>query len=235
MLRSSGYTHQGSVRKTNQDAYVERPDIGVWAVADGAGGHGGGEIASKMLADSLAGVPPGLPAPQLIAEVRTRIQATNAALRALAASRGPDELVATTVVALLVHGEYFAVLWAGDARCYRLREGELLQITRDHSLVQELVDAGEITPEQALRHPRANIVTRAVGADDSLALDKVIDRIQPGDVFLLCSDGIDKCLDEPTLQELLAQDFTPDAAQRMVEAALARTARDNVTAVIVVA
>jgi protein phosphatase/serine/threonine-protein phosphatase Stp1 len=234
-LRSSACTHQGSVRKSNQDAFVDRPEIGLWAVADGAGGHGGGEIASRMLADALGNVPAGLSAAHLLAEVRTRIAATNAALRALAASRGPDELVAATIVALMAHGEHMAVLWAGDARCYRLRDGNLQQVTRDHSLVQELVDAGEITEEDALRHPRANVVTRAVGADDDIVLDKAVDRLVPGDLFLLCSDGVDKTLDEAALHELLAGGFTADAAERVVQAALARTARDNVTAVVVAA
>lgn len=232
-IRSSACTHQGSVRKANQDTLVERPDIGVWAVADGAGGHGGGEIASRMLADALSAVPNGLSAAQLLSEVRTRIAATNAALRALAASRGPDELVASTIVALMIHGEHVAVLWAGDSRCYRLRDGVLQQVTRDHSLVQELVDAGEITQDQALRHPRANVVTRAVGADDAIALDKVVDRLLPNDLFLLCSDGIDKTLDEAAIHDLLAGGFRDDLAAAVVEAALARTARDNVTAVVV--
>jgi protein phosphatase/serine/threonine-protein phosphatase Stp1 len=133
----------------------------------------------------------------------------------------------------MAHREHVAVLWAGDSRCYRLRDGTLQQVTRDHSLVQELVDAGEISEEEALRHPRANVVTRAVGADDDITLDKVVDKLLPGDLFLLCSDGVDKTLDEAALHDLLAGGFTEDLGARVVEASLARTARDNVTAVVV--
>jgi protein phosphatase/serine/threonine-protein phosphatase Stp1 len=141
-------------------------------------------------------------------------------------------MLATTVVVLLARTDHYACLWAGDSRAYLLRRGRLIQITHDHSLVQELVDAGTISAEDALHHPRANIITRAVGAvGEPLDLDKISDRLQPGDRFLLCSDGLSKIVPQGDLADLLARTETP--AEHLVSAALERRADDNVTAVAI--
>src|SRR5690242_13471525 len=203
-FRSWAVTHPGMKRKHNEDAYVDRPDLGVWAVADGAGGHSAGEVASGMLAEALEAIPSGLSASELLAEVRLAIERTHLALREEAARRGPDVVVASTVVVMLARGDHFACLWAGDSRAYLLRGGVFRQITRDHSLVQELVEAGAIRPDEALNHPRSNVITRAVGAEiDDFILDKVSDRLVPGDRFLLCSDGLCKSLTDAELGSLL--------------------------------
>jgi protein phosphatase/serine/threonine-protein phosphatase Stp1 len=232
-FRSWAMTHAGAKREHNEDACVDRPDVGLWAVADGAGGHAAGEVASGMIAEALEGVPGGLPAAEMLAQVRLSIERTHRALRAEAARRGPDVVVASTVVVLLARGEHFACLWAGDSRAYLLRGGVLRQITRDHSLVQELVEAGAIAPHEADSHPRANVITRAVGAElDDLSLDKVSDRLHPGDRFLLCSDGLCKTLPDGEIASLLgALDGTP--SQALIDAALAMNVSDNVTAVAV--
>jgi serine/threonine-protein phosphatase Stp1 len=232
-FRSWAVTHVGTVRKHNEDAYVDRPDLGIWAVADGAGGHSAGDVASSMIAEALQGIPPGLPAPQLLAQVRLAIEKTHEALREEAARRGPNEIVASTVVVMLARGDHFACLWAGDSRAYLLRKGQFRQITRDHSLVQELLEAGAIGPDEAMNHPRGNVITRAVGAElDEFMLDKISDRLLPGDRFLLCSDGLCKTLSESELASLLATiDGIPP--QAMVNAALAARVTDNVTAVAV--
>jgi protein phosphatase/serine/threonine-protein phosphatase Stp1 len=142
-------------------------------------------------------------------------------------------LVASTVVVMLARGDHFACLWAGDSRAYLLRGGLLRQITRDHSLVQELLEAGAIGPDEAINHPRGTVITRAVGAEiEEVLLDKVSDRLLPGDRFLLCSDGLCKTLPESELASLLAAiDGTPP--QAVIDAALALDASDNVTAVMV--
>jgi len=226
-------THPGAKRTHNEDAYVDRPDLGIWAVADGAGGHQAGEVASGMIAKALQEIPKGLPAPELLAQVRLAVENTHVALREEAARRGPDVLVASTIVVMLARGDHFACLWAGDSRAYLLRDGVMSQITRDHSLVQELLEAGAIRPEEALNHPRGNVITRAVGAEaDEIVLDKVSDRLLPGDRFLLCSDGLCKTLPESDLAHLLASaDGT--SPQALIDAALALDASDNVTAVMV--
>jgi protein phosphatase/serine/threonine-protein phosphatase Stp1 len=233
-LRSWATTHPGMKRKHNEDAYVDRPDLGVWAVADGAGGHDAGEVASGMIRESLEAIPAGLSASELLAEVRNRIEATHEALRAEAQRRGPDVIIASTVVVMLARNEHFACLWAGDSRAYLLRNGALQQITRDHSLVQELVESGMIRPEEAEHHPRANVITRAVGAElDEFALDKVSGRIQAGDRFLLCSDGLCKTVPDGELASLLADNAGVPPPETLIAAALALNATDNVTAVAV--
>ncbi len=226
-------THAGTVRTSNQDTYLLRPEIGLWAVADGAGGHGGGEIASAAVAAALRALPTGLSAGELLGRARAALLETNAALRAEAAERGPRAMLASTVVALLVRDGHFACIWAGDSRCYLWRGGALACVTRDHSLVQELVDAGEITAEAAETHPQANVVTRAVGADDALALDKVTGQALGGDVFLLMSDGITKALEPAVLVETLAAAEGQALADALIALAMTRGSTDNVTAVVV--
>ncbi|MCX7378207.1 MAG: protein phosphatase 2C domain-containing protein [Alphaproteobacteria bacterium] len=223
-------THPGAVRRHNEDSFVDRPDLGLWAVADGAGGHDAGEVAAAMLKQALEGVPAGLAGGALMDEVRARVEGVHQALRAEAAERGPRSIIASTLVVLLVQGGEVACLWAGDARAYRLRDGVLSQMTRDHSLVQALVDAGAITEAEAERHPRANVITRAVGAEAALELEEVRQGLASGDRFLLCSDGLNKAVPEAELAALLAG---PLPAERLVDAALARRASDNVTAVAI--
>jgi len=225
-------THAGTKRKHNEDTWVDRPDLGIWAVADGAGGHQAGEYASGLIAEALDSLPSELSAAELLGEVRVRIAATHQALRDEAERRGGNTMIASTLVALLARGDHFACLWAGDSRAYMLRDGEMRQITKDHSLVQELVDSGTISPEQAEHHPHANIITRAVGADiEELVLDKVSGRLQQGDRFLLCSDGVCKTVPFEQLTELLRSDNGVPPPQSLIAAALALDVTDNVTAV----
>jgi len=228
-FRSSAATHAGAVRTQNEDSYVDRPDLGLWAVADGAGGHEAGDVAARIITDTLRAIPTGLAAADLLAEVRLRLAAAHNALAAEAARRGGDAILASTVVVLLVCEGHFACLWAGDSRAYLLRDGQFRQLTRDHSVVQELFDTGAISAAETQHHPAANVITRAVGAE-TLELDKFIDRLAPGDRFLLCSDGLFKTLPEDELADMLSvpQD---DVADRLIAAALDRQADDNITAV----
>ena len=137
------------------------------------------------------------------------------------------------MVVLIARDDHYACLWAGDSRGYLLREGQLSRVTRDHSMVQELVDSGVIAEEQACKHPNANMITRAVGAEGDLDLDKVSNRLLPGDRFLLCSDGLSKTLPEAELLRVFAAPPSATAADRLIEAALALQANDNVTAVAI--
>lgn len=229
-FQSWANSHPGAVRSHNEDAFVDRPDIGLWAVADGAGGHDAGEIASGMLKEVLDTIPPGLSASELLAQVRLRVADVHQTLRDEAEKRGPRSIIASTLVVLLARDGHFACLWAGDSRVYLLRNGTLAQVTRDHSLVQELVDAGIIPAEEADGHPRANVITRAVGAAETLELDKVSNRLAAGDRFLLCSDGLNKTLSDAELADLLAD---PGPADRLIDEALTRRATDNITVVAV--
>ncbi len=234
MPRSWALTDVGAVRKHNEDNMLARPDIGLWVVADGAGGHDSGEVASGMIVEALSRLPATLGAGELLSGIRLTVSGVHAALREEAARRGSNSMIASTFVGLMIRDKHFACLWAGDSRAYLLRQGQLQQITRDHSLVQELVDAGTLRPEDAERHPHANVITRAVGADDeTLELDKVIGQIQPGDRFLLCSDGLSKTLSEQEIQGLLGAPDGVPPTELLIAAALAHRVNDNVTAVVV--
>ncbi len=233
-FRSHAVTDPGTKRGHNEDIFVNRPDFGLWAVADGAGGHQAGDVASEMIATTLETIPDVLSAEEILAQVRLRISATHTALQECAARKGEGALVASTVVVLIVRHEHFACLWAGDSRAYLLRDQVLQQITRDHSLVQELVDAGALDAADADGHPHSNVITRAVGdLAETMELDKVTGRIEAGDRFLLCSDGLSKVLDDTAIAELMTGSVVAETAEKLVAEALARHTTDNVTAVVV--
>jgi serine/threonine protein phosphatase PrpC len=143
------------------------------------------------------------------------------------------ELSGSTIVALLVFEDHFAVIWAGDSRVYRLRGGQLEQLTRDHSYVQELVERGELAPERARDHPLANRITRAIGADPQLHLDVIDGRLEPDDQFLLCSDGLTGVVEDSAIAALLAEPDPEVAVDGLIAAALAGGGGDNVSAVVV--
>ncbi len=229
-LISHAATHPGAVRPRNEDALLDRPEIGLWAVADGAGGHGAGDVASTAIIAALQTIPPGLSAAELLAQVRLKLITVHSDLQEEAERRGPGRIVASTVVVMLARGDHFAMLWAGDSRGYLLRGGVLQRVTRDHSLVQELVDQGSLREEEAESHPQANVITRAVGAHGELELDKVSGRIMEGDRYLLCTDGLFKTIPEAEIGAMLSNGSDPAA---IVTEAVRRGARDNVSVVAV--
>jgi serine/threonine protein phosphatase Stp1 len=229
---ATAITHPGS-RPYNEDSYISSPSLGVWAVADGVGGHEAGEVASQMVTEALRSIPNDLSFAELVVEVRLRLSDAHQSLLAEAARRGREVVMATTVVVLIARGAYFACLWAGDSRAYLLRDGLIRQVTQDHSLVQEMLNARAISEDEAITHPRANVITRAVGAGGAeLQLDEVSDRLNTGDRFLLCSDGLWKMMGSNELAGMLAVgDEAP--AERLLATALDRKADDNVTIVTV--
>ncbi len=227
-------TDVGTVRTGNEDALVDRPDLRLWAVADGAGGHDHGEVASAGLKAALE-APLGATGADLVVELRSRVAAVHTALCRQAAEEAARTnqpvIIASTIVILLADGDHFACLWCGDSRAYLLRGGELTQLTRDHSLVQEMVDAGTLDAADAERHPHANVLTRAVGAEGPAPeLDKITGLAEAGDRFLLCSDGLFKALEVGAIARLTGGD---DPARRLIRAALDAAARDNITALVV--
>jgi serine/threonine protein phosphatase PrpC len=144
-----------------------------------------------------------------------------------------SDLIGTTVVAVLALGEHCAIFWVGDSRVYRLREGELVQLTTDHSQVQAMIEQGLLAPELADGHPLSNVLLRAVGSDDSMEIDRRIERLRAGDRYLLCSDGLFRELDAPDIAAALAAAPPPEAARALVKAACERGGRDNVTVVTI--
>ncbi|GGF34619.1 serine/threonine protein phosphatase [Aliidongia dinghuensis] len=231
-IRAWSATHPGAVRTQNQDACLCRPEIGLFAVADGVGGHNGGEIAAARVMEMLSLIPDGLAPAARLAAVRAGLQDTHRALLDMARQPGSHIAPATTIVALLLDGDHFACLWAGDSRAYLLRDGVLHRLTTDHSVVQSLVSAGALTEAEAEQDPRQNVITRAVGAGpEALSIAKSIGEVQPDDRFLLCSDGLYKTLEVEEIARTAMGDAA-DVAQQLITRALAQTARDNVTVVV---
>ena len=230
---SGAATHVGCVRKLNEDAYLDRADLGLWAVADGMGGHDAGDHASQATVAALGQISAPGSAPMLLTAVKSALTAANADLRQEAAGRGPGRIIASTVVTLLAFGEYYACVWAGDSRLYLLREEALHQISRDHSHVQEMVETQLLSPEDARNHPLGNVVTRAIGATDELELETSHNRLRDGDLFLLCSDGLCKAVEDDEIRAILMRESLFDAPYALIESALERRASDNVTVVTV--
>jgi serine/threonine protein phosphatase PrpC len=229
---SSACSDVGAVRELNEDAFLERPDLGLWLVADGMGGHFAGDVASQMVVSAMDSLPSSKSLSKFVSEVEERLVETNARLREYA-EREETHTIGSTVVALLIRGEHAVCLWAGDSRMYRYRDGILEQISQDHALVEELVERGVLTREQAIDHPHGNLVTRAVGAADKLFLDVEIIPIQAGDLFILCSDGLEKEIAEQETAKLAADMDTSQLSHALLERALAQGARDNVTVISV--
>ena len=179
----------------NEDACIERPDIGVWAVADGMGGHSAGDVASGEIIEALANIPHHDKMSALVADIETRLIEVNDDLRNIAARQNMGT-VGSTVAMLVVKGRFGMCLWAGDSRVYRVRNGQIEQLTQDHAFVENLVEKGILSREDAANHPQSNLVTRAVGAQGGLKLDVEIFELNDQDMFVLCSDGLHKEVSE---------------------------------------
>jgi serine/threonine-protein phosphatase Stp1 len=232
MLRfeQSVASHVGCVRTINQDAWLARPDHGLWVVADGMGGHSRGEWASAEIVASIAGQVRADDLDTACCELTAAIEGANG--RLVEAGRDGAS-TGSTVVALVVRGGRGAVLWAGDSRVYRYRTGSLRLLTRDHSQVEQMVTAGLISREEAVVHPMGHVLTRAVGVHDALALDRAELDVLPDDVFLLCSDGLTRPVAEAEIAAWLGRETPRRAAAGLLELALSRGAPDNVTLVVV--
>jgi protein phosphatase len=231
---SAARTDVGLVREINEDACLEMPERGLWAVADGMGGHAVGDVASQMVIERLEHSPaPATPGALDVRmqEARGRLLAVNADLRAEAARRQVRR-IGSTVVLLLAGERSCGYLWAGDSRIYLCRQGLLRQLTRDHSQVEELKAHGKLTAQEALHHPGKHLITRAVGAMDTLELDADRIDLHDGDIFLLCSDGLSNEVSDEEMEGVLASGDCGQAATRLVELALKRGGRDNVSVVV---
>lgn len=225
-------THQGCVRDHNEDRFLTDPRGGLWAVADGMGGHLGGEYASASIVENLGSVGVAASAPDLQARVLDRLERANAYIQRLSAERG-GAIIGSTVVAIMVYEKEFACVWSGDSRAYRLRDGQLRQISRDHTEAQELLDRGVITPEEAANWPRKNVITRAVGVGAHISYDVISGALKDGDQFLLCSDGLTGHVADEEIQEALLNLSPQAACDQLIETTLDRGATDNVTLVTV--
>jgi type VI secretion system protein ImpM len=220
LTHSAALTDRGTVRATNQDAMIERPDMGLWAVADGMGGLSEGEVASRMVCDSLAECRVIGNFDEQIEAIIEQLRQVNEYLRRAAIRPVNPVQSGSTVVVLLIRQSECAILWAGDSRAYRLRDGLVSQMTKDHSWAAH-GDGNE------------QIITRAVGAEDSLDLDIVRSDVRVSDRYMLCSDGVGRVLDPGDLRQLLQTLAPTECCSQLISRSIEQGGTDNLTAVVV--
>ena len=225
-------THVGLRRKVNEDSMLVRTDRGLWAVADGMGGHDAGDVASAMVTDALLRLPIVYGLDDLVESAIDALKRVNHELISLAASGHESRTIGSTIVGLAIADGQFRCFWAGDSRAYRIRGDQIIQLTRDHSLVQDLVNAGMLDPQEARNHPNANVITRAVGVVEELKIETANGDARSGDQFLLASDGLTRLVDDHELLTELTSKRPADAAETLIETVLSRGAPDNVSIII---
>lgn len=232
-VNSYGITDVGRARKHNEDAMLDRKEIGLWVVADGMGGHAKGDVASQMIVEAMKKVHEGVKLESYIDDIEERLLDVNRRLVAKAREAEKKTTIGSTVVLMLTYGKYCLYAWAGDSRLYRLRNNELRQMTTDHSQVEVYVEQGLISREEAAVHPHGNMITRAVGAADVLLLDMDIQEMKTGDRYLLCSDGLTKHTNDLEFEEMLQEGTPEECCKGMIQQTLDRGAGDNVTAIVI--
>ena len=229
-IEDSSVSHVGMVRSENEDSHYSAHDHGLWLVADGMGGHENGKMASAALAAAVGAVT----LPEAIEPACTTL--SNAIAQANTAifqqGRKLGVQMGTTAVALVLRGEHFGVLWAGDSRAYVFRDDALIQLTRDHTQVEDMVERGLLSAAEAADHPMKHVLSRAVGVQEALAVDAVYDRALPRDVFLLCTDGLHGVVSDAEIGAILRQGGAA-ASEALVAASLERGGPDNVTVTLV--
>ena len=230
---SYGKTDVGKARKHNEDSMLVRPEVGMWVVADGMGGHDAGDVASKMVVDSLEQIKKGASLEKYIEDIEKTLINVNAKLIEIAKQGEKQTTVGSTVVVMLAYEKFCVFLWAGDSRLYRIRKNKLIQLTTDHSQVQQYVEQGLITKEEAETHPHSNMITRAVGATEKFVLDVDMQEIQHGDRYLLCSDGLTKHIPDIEFEKMLNNGDVEKKCDELIELTLTRGAKDNVTAILI--
>ena len=231
---SASVTNAGKKRKENQDACLDLPEIGLWIVADGMGGHEAGEVASAAIVEHCQQTSEPADLNSFISEVQNRLLQVNRSIRQMASQQYNNATIGSTVVVLLAYGKQCACLWVGDSRIYRLRNAKLEQMTRDHSMVEQYIEQGIMTVEEASHSNISNVLTRAVGGEDEMQIDLKVDEIQADDIFLLCSDGLYREVSEAEMTQLMSRgDDCASMTNNLLESALNNGARDNVTVSVV--
>ncbi|WFU44341.1 protein phosphatase 2C domain-containing protein [Bradyrhizobium sp. CB82] len=224
-------THIGRVRTRNEDSCLVRTDVGLWAVADGMGGHEAGDLASRIVVESLDAIGAPASAVDLLAQCEERLFSANQQILAL--SRALDgATVGTTAAVLLVRDGYYACIWAGDSRVYRINHGSISQVSHDHSELEELIAGGSISREEVKDWPNSAI-TRAVGVAADPEFEVVTGPVEPEDIFVICSDGLTRHLQDEEILQHVATRRAQAACDDMLALALDRGGFDNVTIVIV--
>jgi len=231
-IRASASTHVGLRRGINEDRILALPERGLWVVADGMGGHAGGDFAAQTVIDSIAAGTAAAPPADMARSLRSAILQAHDAIAAESRLRG-GATIGATVMSLAVTGDRFTALWAGDSRLYRLRGGRIEMLSTDHSVVAGFVLAGQMTWDEAEHHPQSNAVTRAVGVGETLDLDEIDGAVLPGDRYLLCSDGLNRYAPFARLQEVLASAPLETVTHTLERIALEGGGADNISIIVV--
>ena len=236
-ISCAGNTDVGVVRSGNEDSFLLNCSGGLFIVADGMGGHAAGEVASEMAVQIVArelGNLRGLSDAEAASRMRSAIRKANAAIFDRTLAEHDKRGMGTTATVMVLFSRRYLIGQVGDSRAYLLREGDLLQLTKDHSYVQEQVDAGLLTPEQARTHPYSNVITRCVGANEDVAPDIYFGNLERGDVVLLASDGLTGMLEDGQLATIMGAEENPETCvNKMIADANRRGGLDNITAIVV--
>ncbi len=229
---SCGRTHVGMVRTINQDNFADLPDKRVWVVADGMGGHKDGHLASTKIVEMLKQFEPEKAIGTTVKKIYQCLHEVNQTLIAQAAQTGGNDIIGSTVVVLYANRQSCIAMWSGDSRIYLFRRGELKQLTRDHNNEAALLAEG-YSPEEVTLHPYAQILTHAIGGEETVYVDAQIQEVCHGDIFLLCSDGLNKEIADSEIEDVLRGMPYQQAMNHLMELALQRGARDNTTLILV--
>jgi protein phosphatase len=230
-LRFAARSHTGLLREGNEDSVYAGPRL--LAVADGMGGHAAGEVASAVAIAAIAPLDEDAPGPDLLDALLAAAMSANGRLHDMVEGDAALEGMGTTLTAILWGGSRLGLLHIGDSRAYLLRDGELSQITHDHTLVQTLVDAGRISEEEAEAHPQRNVITKVLDGRDELEPDLSVREVRPGDRYLLCSDGLTGPVgSSETLRDALSTPDPQEAVDRLVQLALRGGGPDNITVIV---
>lgn len=231
--QTSSFSHRGGIREHNEDACLDLSGNGLWLVADGMGGYQAGDVASQLICDTVTSEQRRHGGILNRSSLQQALLLANQRIRQYGTDCLSGQTLGSTVVALLVESGYYHLFWAGDSRCYRVRDQQLEQLSTDHSQVAELVQQGAISPEEAELHPLAHVITRALGVDEPLELDYRSGEVRPGDCFMLCSDGVSKELSADQLQGFLSGGPIDEVCQAMMHSLLIKGCNDNITCIIV--
>ena len=231
--KSYALSDVGCVRPVNEDAFTEMPEKQIWAVADGMGGHEIGDVASRKIIELLEAIEPAEKLSDIVDQVEDVLMHANHLLIDYAQQALNHQTMGTTVVCLIIKENVGIAIWAGDSRLYRKRNNQLQQLTRDHSQVEEMVQMGVISREEAETHPNKNVITRAIGVEQQLFVDINVFSSQVGDTFLLCSDGLYNSVAAAHMEAVLAQRDAEICVLELMKTALNNGAEDNVSLIVV--
>jgi protein phosphatase len=232
VFETGAVTHVGKVRERNEDSYLTRPEAGIWAVADGMGGHEHGDLASQTIIEALRSIERPTSAAALLAHCESQVVIANDRLRKISGERGGAILGATLAV-LLTFDTHYACVWSGDSRIYLVRAGAITQLSRDHTEVEQLLSEGTITPKEAKTWTGRNVITHAIGVFDEPELEMCSGPLQPGDSFVICSDGLTNHVQDDEILNSVRANLSQRACDQLLELTLQRGAVDNVTVIVV--